>query len=278
MIAVRSTFETTPIVPAHSGGAVVVDAGQPLVLTAVNTHPAASYAWDLGDGTTATGPSVTHAYAEDGVYVAKLTVSVNAPGGARSRHFARIHARNVPPTVDAGPDRTVDEGEVVAFTATFTDPEWPDTHEATWNWGDYQPPTAGAVAEGNQPPTGSGTVTGGHAWGDNGTYEVTLTVRDDDGGVGQDTAEVTVLNVPPVVDAGPDLYAYPCTVITLAGRFTDPGWLDTHTATWVFGDCSPPQTALVEEAHEAARGRGLGRRLARLRALRRLSRRLHRRR
>lgn len=250
MISIASTFEGTPIVPAHSGGAYVVDAGTSLTLSATNTHPSASYEWDLGDGTTATGPSVSHTFSENGIYVAKLELTVNEPGGARSRHFARIEVRNVPPSVDAGGDRTVDEGEAVSFTATFSDPEWPDTHEAVWNWGDYQSPTVGEVSEVNEPPSGGGTVEGSHAWGDDGVYEVTLTVRDDDGGIGEDTVEVTVLNVPPKVDAGPDLYAYPCTVITLVGTFTDPGWLDTHVATWEFGDCTPPHPALIEETNK----------------------------
>lgn len=256
MIQVRSTFDGTPIVPARTAGVFTVDAGSPVTMTALQTHPSATYEWDLGDGTTAIGPSVTHSYADSGVYVAVLTVVVNEPGGARTRYFAKVEARNVPPTVTAGSDITVDEGDVVPFTGTFSDPQWPDTHEATWSWGDYQGPSAGHVVEAIQPPTGGGTVEGSHAWGDNGTYTVTLTVRDDDGGVGEDTLQVTVINVPPVVDAGPELFAYPCSVITLVGHFTDPGWLDTHEASWQFGDCGPPHTAIVEETHEPPAGTG----------------------
>ena len=256
MIAIISTFEGTPIVPAHSGGVYDVDGGTPLTLSAVNLHGSATYEWELGDGATATGPSVNHTYADNGVYVAKLTVVVGEPGGARSRHFATVRVHNVPPTVDAGGDVTVDEGEVVPFTGTFTDPEWPDTHEAVWYWGDHQSPTVGEVSESNDPPASTGTVQGEHAWCDDGVYTVTLRVRDDDGGVGEDTLEVTVLNVPPSVDAGPDLFAYPCTVITLVGEFVDPGWCDTHVATWAFGDCTPPHPALIDETHEPPAGRG----------------------
>ena len=256
MIAVVSAFGGTPIVRARTGDAYEVDAGSPLTLTAVNTHASAHYAWDLGDGTTATGPSVTHTYARDGVYVARLTVVVDGPGGARTRFYARVQARNVAPTVDAGADLVVDEGEVVALTGRFADPEWPDTHEATWSWGDGQGPTPGVVAETGSPPATGGTVAGSHAWGDDGTYTVTLTVRDDDGGVGEDTAQVTVRNVPPVVDAGPERFAYPCTVLTLVASFTDPGWLDTHVGTWAFGDCTPPQTALIAETNAPPAGTG----------------------
>jgi PKD repeat protein len=257
MLTVKSKFETTVIVPADSQGPYTVNAGSPVTLSAGSTHPDATCEWDLGDGTFANTHSVTHTYADNGVYVAKLKVVVHQPGGATSRHFAIVNVRNVPPMVEAGPDRTVNEGDVVSFTGTFTDAEYPDTHEASWDWGDYQKPDAGVVAETNNPPRAQGTVTGNHAWGDNGIYTVTLTVRDDDGGVGKDTLTMTVLNVPPTVDAGPDLYAYPCTALTLTGKFTDPGWLDTHVGSWNFGDCNPPQPAVIRETNDPPKGEGV---------------------
>src|SRR5690606_9982180 len=106
-------------------------------------------------------------------------------------------------------------------------------------------------------PRAEGTSTVEHAWCDNGEYVVLLRVRDQNGGVGTDTLRVTVLNVAPIVDAGPDLYAYPCTVITLTGRFEDPGWCDTHVGTWDFGDCTPAHTAIVHETNEPPAARGV---------------------
>jgi PKD repeat protein len=257
MITVISTFEATAIVPADSQGPYTVDAGSPVTLSAGATHPDATYEWDLGDGATATTPVVVHTYADDGIYTAKLKVVVNQPGGGTSRHFATIRVRNVPPVVNAGPDRTVNEGDVIPFTGSFTDVQYPDTHEATWDWGDSQTPTAGVISETHTPPKSIGTVTASHAWGDSGTYTVTLSVRDEDGGVGQSTLTMNVLNVPPTVDAGPALYAYPCSVITLTAKFTDPGWLDTHTGTWEFGDCSPVQTAVIREQNKPPKGTGV---------------------
>ena len=257
MIKIFSTFETTAIVPADSQGPYVVDAGAPVTLSAGSTHPDATYDWDLGDGTTAKTPVVVHTYADDGIYIAKLKVVVNQAGGGISRHFAIVRVRNVPPVVNAGPDQTVNEGDVIAFTGTFTAVEYPDAHEATWDWNDSQAPTAGIVTETHTPPKSVGTVSASHAWGDAGTYTVTLTVRDEDGGVGKDTLIMTVLNAPPTVDAGPDMYAYPCSVITMTGNFTDPGWLDTHTGTWEFGDCSPAQTAVIREQNKPPKGTGV---------------------
>jgi hypothetical protein len=73
----------------------------------------------------------------------------------------------------------------IDFTADFTDDGEPDTHAATWDWGDSggcdtagpspAPPEACAV-DGH-------TVTGSHAYAAPGVYQVSLTVTDDDGGI-----------------------------------------------------------------------------------------------
>jgi PKD repeat protein len=257
MFNIVSEFQTTAIVFADSHGPYAVDGGSPVTLTAGVPNPNAIYEWDLGDGNTATGPTVSHTYGDDGVYVARLTVTVNQPGGDTSQHYALIQVRNVPPVVDVGPDRTVNEGDVTAFTGTFTDVQWLETHEATWDWGDPQPPDPGTVTETHNQPLGRGTVSGSHAWGDSGTYTITLSVRDEGGAVGRATSTVTILNVPPTVDAGPHMFAYPCCVLTLTGNFTDPGWFDSHAGFWDFGDCTPPQRAVVREQHDPPAGKGV---------------------
>jgi PKD repeat protein len=67
---------------------------------------------------------------------------------------------------------------------------------------------------------------------------VSLTVTDDDGGVGTDTLMVTVNNVEPVIDK----IAFPIdpckvnTPVAVSSTFTDAGILDTHTAVWDWGD------------------------------------------
>jgi len=85
---------------------------------------------------------------------------------------------------------------------------------------------------------------------------VTRRVRDQNGGMATDTRTVSVRKVAPMVDAGPDMYAYPCSVLTLTAVFTDPGWCDTHTATWDFGDCTGWIPAVVAETHEPPAGQG----------------------
>jgi len=101
-----------------------------------------------------------------------------------------------------------------------------DTHTIGWDFGDSE--------------TASGTLTPTHVYADDaaaigGAYTVTLTVMDDDGGVGSDTLLVTVSNVAPTVSATPTL-ALPRQEVTFGGAFTDPGLLDTHVIEWDFGD------------------------------------------
>jgi PKD repeat protein len=60
-----------------------------------------------------------------------------------------------------------------------------------WNWGDGTT-SAGAVSE----TGGSGTVTGGHSYSTPGVHTVTLTVTDDDGGVGSTIHQFVVVYDP----------------------------------------------------------------------------------
>ncbi|MCH7662010.1 MAG: hypothetical protein IH933_16010, partial [Euryarchaeota archaeon] len=94
----------------------------------------------------------------------------------------------------------------------------------------------GTVSETPFGPPGStagadGTVAGSHVYGDNGSYTVTVTVTDDDGGVGADSFTIEVLNVAPVVLGllldSPVIFENES--VTLSGSFSDPGTLDVHT-------------------------------------------------
>jgi len=254
---VTSTFSLTVKALAEANGPYVVPGGSLLTLVGGPAAPDTQYKWDFDDGGSANLAIATHSYADNGIYVAKLTTKVNQPGGVTTRHFALVRVANVPPQVNAGSDLVIDEGQEVDFIATFTDAEWPDTHTAVFYFGDAAPPVIGTVNETNVPPHAQGTARAKHAYCDNGVYTLTVIVRDDDGGFGADTRRVTVRNVPPTVDAGEDMFAYPCTPITLLASFTDPGWCDTHTGTWEFGDCTPPHPAIIRERHEPPRGTGI---------------------
>jgi Ca2+-binding RTX toxin-like protein len=124
---------------------------------------------------------------------------------------------NDPPTVDAGPDQTANEGSPVTVSAAGSDVEG-DPLTVTWDFGD------GATAAG---------ATASHVYADNGVYTVTVTADDGQGGRTADSLVVTVNNVPPQnVDVGPDRTDTVGTPVSFTGSFTDPGSADTHTLVW----------------------------------------------
>ncbi|RRS35282.1 MAG: hypothetical protein NV67_11010 [Gammaproteobacteria bacterium (ex Lamellibrachia satsuma)] len=181
-----------------------------------------TYGWDYNnDGAydDATGPAPLYTGVDDGIYPVELQVS---DGLLNSTSGTSVTVNNVAPTADAGVDQTVNEGDTVNFSGSFTDPGTADTHTIEWDFGD-----------GN---TANGSVTPSHVYAEDGVYTVTLTVTDDDGGVGTASMTVTVENVAPTVDAGADQTITEGDTASFAGSFTDPGTLDTHTTEWDFGD------------------------------------------
>jgi len=96
-----------------------------------------SYAWDFGDGATATGASAAHAYAGVGVYIASLTVDDHDGGVTTVTRQITVRARNTAPTVDA----TVTPGAVwlgktQVFDATGHDQEGSGALTYRWTFGD----------------------------------------------------------------------------------------------------------------------------------------------
>ena len=223
----------------EAGDDQTVDEGDTVSFSGSFTDPGAdthTIEWDFGDGGTATGTlTPTHAYGDNGVYMVTLTVTDDDVGVGSDTLAVTVN--NVAPTVEAGDDQTVNEGDTVSFSGSFTDPG-ADTHTIEWDLGDGG--------------TASGTLTPTHAYGDNGVYTLTLTITDDDGGVGTGTLTVTVNNVAPLVSIDSieqpnPHFILPHHLLAFTGSFTDPGWLDTHTATWDFGDGTVVAGTLTEE-------------------------------
>lgn len=186
-----------------------------------------SWEWTFGDGASASGPVVRHAYAEPGEYEVRLTVRDDSGAPLNFDEDSAWVRINAAPIADAGADQLAAPGQEVAFDGTASID--PDGRVADWLWrfGD------GAEARGARVV---------HTYAEPGLYAVTLIVRDEtshDAAFDIDEALVRV-NHPPVAAAGPDLATVPGGELSLDGRasFDPDGRLSVWR--WDFSDRPEP--------------------------------------
>jgi len=134
------------------------------------------YEWDLGDGTTATGTSLTHSYDSAGTYRVALTLTDDKGKSTTETVDVTVDTDEAPSvTADATPT-AVDPDETVSFSGSASDPDG-TVERYEWAFGD------GSTATGANPS---------HAYGSTGTYTATLTVTDSYGTTSSDTVTIDV--------------------------------------------------------------------------------------
>lgn len=176
-----------------------------------------SYAWDFGDGVTATGVTATHAFTSDGTFTVSLTVTDNDGGTDSTSQDVAVEAVNSAPVAAInvsceeltcsfnGLGSSDSDGEITAYL---------------WDFG-------GGATSSDAETT--------HTFASAGVYPVTLTVTDDDGATGEATQDVPVAlnNVAP--EAAIDVT---CTGLVCDFDGTESSDADGTIASylWDFGD------------------------------------------
>ena len=215
-----------------AGGPYQVDAGASTTLDASRSRlescTRAEFAWDLdGDGlvetTVSSSPTVTFSATHmDGpleleVHVQVTCWLIDEIASIDGSDDARVTVRNADPEI-SGVERDANprEGTPVTMTVEFVDPEGADTHTVQWDLGD------GETAVGEEIE---------HRWVQDGRYEVTVVVTDDDGGLDTFVAVADVANLPPTLSGSPQTQVAPDEAYAFTPLVIDPGLADTHSFT-----------------------------------------------
>ncbi|GAA1732208.1 hypothetical protein GCM10009809_29630 [Isoptericola hypogeus] len=142
-----------------------------------------SYAWDFGDGESGSGATTSHAYDEPGTYEVTLQVTDDEGATDTVSHDVVTVANEVPEAVFSSSA----SGLTVSLDGSGSSDGDGSVESYAWDFGDGE--------------AGTGATTS-HTYDAAGTYQVTLTVTDDDGADGALSQDVTVSAVVIVAQDG----------------------------------------------------------------------------
>ncbi len=186
-LEISATYSQVHSPSIDTGGPYFGFEGLPITLSeATATDPnedPLTYNWNVDnsalcsfDDSSLLNPSLT--CVDDGVFQVTLTVEdgFNTP----VIDSTTVTVNNVAPTVGeiSAPLDPVQVGSPIEVSALFSDPGILDTHTAIWEWGN------GDSTDGS---FNGNVVSGNYSYDTPGVYTITLTVIDDDGGVGTST-------------------------------------------------------------------------------------------
>jgi len=160
------------------------------------------FRWDFDDDGTydtdwSSSPYAEYTWGDD--HSGFVTVEVRDLIGKTNTSTSTVTVENVKPTTtldtlnQPNPQFILPLIHNLIFEGSFTDPGWLDTHTSEWDFGDSTT-TPGIITEENDEPYSTGTSTAEHVYSAPGTYTITLTITDDEGGSDSDTMEVEVVD------------------------------------------------------------------------------------
>ena len=142
-----------------------------------------NYTWYFGDGSKGYGERVSHDYAQDENYTITLIMKKDGDSITITKYLNMMDGGT--PTVDFyWEPETPTTSDIVQFWDNSTDPD-SDIYNWTWDFGD------GSISYERNPV---------HRYADDGTYNITLFVKDYSSGGNSVTKQIIVFNVPPVAD------------------------------------------------------------------------------
>ncbi|MEW5735235.1 MAG: PKD domain-containing protein, partial [Thermodesulfobacteriota bacterium] len=205
----------------------MAELGSPTVFTDLSTSspdPLAAWQWNFGGQGASAAQNPQFVFASAGTHAVTLTVTDDDGTADSVSKLVLVHSLTAAVTGDANlPEGTA--GNWDASSSTVSAPFAITLYEWDFN-------SNGIIFV----PSGITGPQASFAFPDNGVFTVAVRVTDSSGASKIAAIAVTVINVPPLADAGADINASVGANTPFAGSFTDPGTGDTHTITWDFGD------------------------------------------
>jgi DNA/RNA endonuclease G (NUC1) len=211
--------------------------GSPVSMSgAASTDPdgdALTYLWSFGDGTTGSGATVSHTYAQDGSFSVRLIV--RDVRGLADTVTTTATISNVAPVIASFAGATLLPGETYSASGSFADPGT-DAWTATVDYGDGSGVSSLALA--------AKTFSLSHTYASAGTFTVTVRVSDDDVTASR-TTTVTVLTPAQAVGSA----------IALLDELAAAGKIDAGNANSLRTKLESAQAALESDSDTAATGK-----------------------
>ncbi len=199
----------------------VTDAGTDDTHTYLWSVEKDGHAFALPGGADTTSDTFSFIPTDNGDYVVTVVVTDDDGGSVTATH--NVTVTNANPTAVINGPATGTEGSQIDLTLTVADAGDDDTHTYAWT-----------VTKNGQAYTSGAASTLSFTPDDEGAYEVSITVTDDDGGSVTATKSITVYNVDPVasITNAPVGSVAEGSLVQLGSTASDVGVLDTLSYAW----------------------------------------------